>query len=128
MIMRKFMVLLLFGAILVTLTACDNNLPENAVVDDSTEIQTTEKMVEISTDFSATEVQTEIITETTLSTEPPTQPPTELSTEPISVSPTKEEVFSTAIEKHYDYVDRVDRKSTRLNSSHPTTSRMPSSA
>ncbi len=108
MIMRKFMVLLLFGAILVTLTACDNNLPENAVVDDSTEIQTTEKMVEISTDFSATEVQTEIITETTeLSTEPPTQPPTELSTEPISVLPTKEEVFSTAIEKHYDYVDRV---------------------
>ena len=33
------------------------------------------------------------------------------------------------ITKHYrDIIDTIDRKSTRLNSSHPTTSRMPSSA
>ncbi len=103
------MVLILFGAILVSLTACDGNLPEN-IADSGTEIQTTEQ-IEMSTDFPATEVQTEIITQTTeLSTEPSTEPepPTELSTEPINdISLTKEEVFSTAIEKHYDYVDRV---------------------
>ena len=34
----------------------------------------------------------------------------------------------SVMKKEYLYKDKIDRKSTRLNSSHPSISRMPSSA
>ena len=40
----------------------------------------------------------------------------------------KEVLKSVGLLKHADKFPQEDRKSTRLNSSHPTTSRMPSSA
>ncbi len=104
--MKRLMVLILFGAILVTSAGCESNeyLSENA--DDNTATQTTEER-EMPTNASVTEMQTESITEITQpSTESLTELFTEQPTETITSSlPTAEIV--TAMEKHYDYVDRV---------------------